>query len=60
MTADIKPSPEDLKRNYITGMQIAAACDMRFDPWNWKLTPLQGTTRTLYRRVKPKGSPRED
>jgi len=53
--ADIKAVTE--KTAYITGLQIAAACDMRFDPWNWLLTPIPGTTRTVYRRVKKKDTP---
>jgi hypothetical protein len=57
MTTGTEPSKEDLTRNYITGLQIAAACDMRFDPENWRLTPLQGTTRTLYRRIAKRKSP---
>jgi hypothetical protein len=36
----------------ITDRQIDSAVAMRCDPQNWVLTPIDGTTRTIYRRVK--------
>ena len=36
----------------ITMRQIDAAVMMARDPQNWALTPIDGTTRTFYRRVK--------
>jgi len=36
----------------ITEQQIATAITMRADPWNWELRPVDGTTRTIYRRVR--------
>lgn len=36
----------------ITTRQIDAAVMMAHDPQNWALTPIDGTTRTFYRRIK--------
>ena len=40
----------------ITERQIAAAVAMWRDPENWALTPIDGMTRTFYRRIKSRGA----
>lgn len=40
----------------ITDLQINAAVEMRHDPQNWSLTPVDGTKRMIYRRTGPRGA----
>ena len=67
MTEDLdkaaKPTPEQVAAirahimvRQITNRQIDAAVMMADDPQNWALTPIDGMTRTFYRRIKSRGA----
>ena len=58
-----KPSPEQIAAfrarvmtQEITKRQIESAVMMARDPHNWRLTPIDGSTRTFYRRVRRYGA----
>jgi hypothetical protein len=63
MTDKPQLSPEDMAAiqaqiftREITNRQIDAAVMMASDPENWAFTPLVGTTRTFYRRIRRRGA----